>query len=121
MRLHLEMTVAAGKFTPYVYEGPVVRIGRSPQADLIVNGPTADAVSWEHAEIKLTAFGALLNDLQSTNGTFVNDRKISEQTLVKVGDVIQLGNTGPVLRVLELDLTPVKDRERRPPPEVATP
>ncbi|HEV3116213.1 MAG TPA: FHA domain-containing protein, partial [Gemmataceae bacterium] len=116
MKLHLEITAAAGKFTPFVHEGPLVRIGRSPQAELVVEGPTSDAVSWEHAEIKLTAFGALLNDLHSTNGTFVNDKRIGEQTLINAGDLIQLGNTGPVLRVLELDLTPATERERRLPP-----
>ena len=63
-------------------------IGREPPADLVVPAPQ---VSARHAEIRHLG-GDLysLVDLGSSNGTFVNDRRIQSAT-VRVGDRIRLG------------------------------
>jgi pSer/pThr/pTyr-binding forkhead associated (FHA) protein len=39
-----------------------------------------------------------LNDLLSSNGTFVNGRRIAQSVLLRDGDEIQLGLGGPTLR-----------------------
>lgn len=49
-------------------------------------------MSAEHAEIVCTASGFVINDLGSTNGVFVNARRISSQELVD-NDVFKLGKT----------------------------
>jgi hypothetical protein len=49
-------------------------------------------MSTEHAEIVCTASGFVINDLGSTNGTFVNARRVSSQELVD-NDVFKLGKT----------------------------
>ena len=54
---------------------PNVRIGASPDNDLVL---TDRAVSRRHAEIRMTPNGLLLRDLGSTNGTFINDVRITE-------------------------------------------
>ena len=54
---------------------PNVRIGTSPDNDLVL---TDRAVSRRHAEIRMTPNGLLLRDLGSTNGTFINDVRITE-------------------------------------------
>jgi hypothetical protein len=49
-------------------------------------------MSTEHAEIICSASGFVLNDLGSTNGTYVNSRRVSSHELVD-NDVFKLGKT----------------------------
>jgi hypothetical protein len=49
-------------------------------------------MSTEHAEIVCSASGFVLNDLGSTNGTYVNSRRVSSHELVD-NDVFKLGKT----------------------------
>ena len=69
--------------------GPVTTIGRQPGNDVLLQEP---AVSRRHAEIVETDAGYLLRDLYSSNGTFVNDKRIPEQEYrLSDGDRIRLG------------------------------
>lgn len=63
-------------------------MGRAPRADFIVE---AALVSRLHCQFRLTHEGALtVEDLGSTNGTFVNDEKINEASLA-AGDRVRVG------------------------------
>ncbi len=62
-------------------------IGRRPYNDIVVDHL---AVSGEHAVIQVTGEEAVLEDLGSTNGTFVNGRAVRKHTLAD-GDVIEIG------------------------------
>jgi EAL domain-containing protein (putative c-di-GMP-specific phosphodiesterase class I) len=64
------------------------RVGRRPGLDLTL--PVA-SVSSEHAEIYRIGDDLYIRDLQSTNGTFVNRRRISEEA-VRHGDVIHFAD-----------------------------
>ena len=48
--------------------GPSYRIGRNPEADVVLDDPR---VSWQHAVLRWEHDGWLLEDTNSTNGTFV--------------------------------------------------
>ena len=77
-------------------------LGRSAENTFQVHDST---VSRRHAVISIDAAGtAWLTDLGSTNGTFVNGRRIALQTPVQVGDGsrIQLGSS-TLLKYLKLD------------------
>lgn len=50
------------------------------------------AVSRRHARIRVDGSGAVLEDLGSKNGTFVNDRRIEGPTPVRDGDQVRLGS-----------------------------
>jgi FHA domain len=50
-------------------------------------------VSARHARIEPRPEGAMVDDLGSTNGTFVNGSKVKRPKLAKVGDVIKIGAT----------------------------
>lgn len=67
--------------------GDIKTVGRAPRADFILDAPL---VSRLHC--RLTASGDRLEvlDLGSTNGTFVNDRRIKQATLTP-GDHVGVG------------------------------
>jgi pSer/pThr/pTyr-binding forkhead associated (FHA) protein len=50
-------------------------------------------VSARHARIEPRPEGAMVDDLGSTNGTFVNGSKLKRAQLAKAGDVIKIGAT----------------------------
>jgi pSer/pThr/pTyr-binding forkhead associated (FHA) protein len=49
--------------------------------------------SARHARIEPRPEGAWVDDLGSTNGTFVNDKRLKRAQLAKVGDIIRIGAT----------------------------
>lgn len=55
-----------------------ITIGRRPYNDLVLENP---AVSGEHADLKLTLNDWMLEDLNSTNGTFVNGQPVKKHFL----------------------------------------
>jgi len=63
-------------------------IGRSTNCDITFN---AETLSREHARLALQGNEVVLQDLHSTNGSFVNDNQIFEETGLKPGDVIRFG------------------------------
>ena len=58
-------------------------IGRSPQADLTIDSPSA---SWSHASIEHAERGLLVRDSGSTNGTYVDGVKVEDEDGVLVTD-----------------------------------
>jgi len=64
-----------------------VSIGRLPGNTVVIDHP---AVSGRHARVSREGSEYVLEDLQSTNGTFVHDKPIVRHTLLE-GDVIVLG------------------------------
>jgi hypothetical protein len=76
---------------PPIALGPrdTVSIGRSRSCDLRLPGGDA---SRRHAEIEGGPDGFTISDLGSTNGTFVNDRRIQQHAL-QPGDRIEIGNS----------------------------
>jgi pSer/pThr/pTyr-binding forkhead associated (FHA) protein len=54
----------------------------------------AQTVSSRHAVIRLHGSTHELRDLKSTNGTFVNERRIERPTVLKDGDHVRFGAVG---------------------------
>jgi hypothetical protein len=67
--------------------GALNYVGRSPDSHVCIDSPE---VSREHALVAADVSGFVLRDLNSPNGTLVNDEKISEHPLVD-GDRITIG------------------------------
>jgi len=62
-------------------------IGRKPQNDIQIDNL---AISGEHAVLALVGNDAFIEDINSTNGTFVNGQQVKKQ-LLQNGDSIELG------------------------------
>lgn len=62
-------------------------LGRRPYNDIVVDNL---AVSGEHAALQAIGHGYFIEDLNSTNGTYINEQKIKRQIL-KNGDTIEIG------------------------------
>lgn len=71
-----------------------VLIGRDPQNDVVLDDRR---VSRKHAEVRLRLGRYTLYDLQSTNGTYVNGRRVAEKVLDD-GDKISVGGLEIVFR-----------------------
>lgn len=69
-------------------EGEVV-LGRAPEANISIND---NRISRKHISIAVSKGGSVLSDLGSTNGTFVNGRKIQTHVL-QDGDKVQLSSS----------------------------
>ena len=69
-------------------KGKCLKIGRRETNDVIIENVS---VSGNHAKVDSTENGGfMITDLNSTNGTFVNDKMITTHTL-KHGDIISVG------------------------------
>ncbi len=66
----------------------VMIIGKSSKADIVLEDPS---VSSMHAELFQENGYWVLQDLESTNGTFLNGQMLSEPRVVMPGDFIQFG------------------------------
>jgi two-component system cell cycle response regulator len=63
-------------------------VGRGEECSIQIND---HSVSRRHARIENAADGFYVHDLQSTNGTFVNDRPVTD-ALLHDGDYLRVGN-----------------------------
>ena len=71
------------------FRGGVLHIGREPSFEMTLTDPR---VSRSHARLLKTPQGHVIEDLSSTNGTYVNGHRINRQAL-RSGDRIQVGDT----------------------------
>ncbi len=70
--------------------GESILIGRTPDATLDLHD---QYMSSRHAVIARTPSGYVVEDLGSTNGTYVNDRRITAPTPITPADTLRIGRT----------------------------
>lgn len=87
-RYGLRVVTGVSEFALYPLEG-TLRIGRAAECDLTLNDPS---VSRAHAIVEIAGERPTVRDLGSTNGTFVNGKRIESKTL-RDGDELRFGNT----------------------------
>jgi pSer/pThr/pTyr-binding forkhead associated (FHA) protein len=78
---------ADASFTFRILPGSIKTMGRSPGAEFIVE---AAMVSRLHCRLTAGATELQVNDLESTNGTFVNGQRVTQASL-KTGDKLGVG------------------------------
>ena len=87
-RAYLIVLTGDGVGSMFRIEGESI-IGRSSTANVRLND---DGVSRRHARLIQKGSSVVIEDLNSANGTFVNDEQITERTL-RDGDKIRIGST----------------------------
>jgi pilus assembly protein CpaF len=72
----------------YPLEGDQLTIGRDSSNGVAINDPE---VSRRHSRLMFQGGKYVLEDLGSTNGTFVNGQRLAGPVVLKPGDVVSLG------------------------------
>lgn len=85
------------------FEMPRVTIGRDPTSVLRFDMSDEREVSTRHAEITEEEGMYVISDRESTNGTWVNGARVRGSRRLYPGDLVQLGRSGPKLRVVAID------------------
>ena len=67
-----------------------VVLGRSPDADVLLDDPYA---SMFHLRLTMDGDTISLADLGTTNGTYVNGRRVTSAVALNAGDSVQVGKT----------------------------
>ncbi|HEV8122612.1 MAG TPA: trypsin-like peptidase domain-containing protein [Gemmatimonadales bacterium] len=81
------------------FSEPFIQIGRHPHCDLRFDADRDLDVSSRHSSVTMQAEMYTLRDLGSTNGTYINGKRLTADHVLVNGDVIQFGKTGPRLEV----------------------
>ncbi len=92
-------------------------IGRAPDCRLRFDPHADSQASAHHCQIECTDGRFYIVDLSSTNGTLVNEAKVTRQVL-GAGDVITFGRGGPAAR---FGITPAAPPPAPPPPVPSRP
>lgn len=106
MRIRFQIDLPPAESFPWEHDGPRLTVGRLADCDLSFRGPMGEIVSGRHAQILWSANGAVLTDLGSTNGTFLNGVRLTQPAVLNVGDQILLGQAGPRLDVILIEAAP---------------
>jgi FHA domain-containing protein len=68
-----------------------VTLGRGGQNDFVLDGD--EFASARHARVEMRGDGVWVQDLDSTNGTFVNGTRVAGAQRLDAGDVLRVGET----------------------------
>ncbi|MFW7414902.1 FHA domain-containing protein FhaB/FipA [Demequina sp. SO4-18] len=92
---HLAVTAGALKGTTIPLGSAPILIGRSPTCTLVIDD---DYCSARHCRVFPESEGWMVEDLGSTNGTFLDNQRVDDPMPFKRGDKLRLGGTTLELR-----------------------
>lgn len=87
-----QLVVRKGPKPGQVYPllAPTVTVGRDPMSDIVLNDPE---VSRYHAQLMETVDGYTINDMGSTNGTYISGKRIDDEpVLLQAGQDVAFGS-----------------------------
>ena len=119
-----KLTLLLGRRTmqAYDFKQPSIIVGRDDGADVLIDNAS---VSRRHAEIRLGDEGWVVEDLGSSNGTYLKGQKISGAQSIGLGDEIGFGKFsivfGKALGEGEVPLATPSPMADRPAPAVQPP
>lgn len=79
----------------HLLRGETTTIGRAVECDIVI---TSKRVSREHARLLREGRRVMLEDLGSTNGTFLNDERLLEPLELRDGDTVGVGDVKFIFR-----------------------
>jgi anti-anti-sigma factor len=95
--LGLRVETPDGQVREASFDAPTLIVGRSERADVSVSD---QSVSRQHARFTRRAGTWHVEDLGSRNGTRVNNGSVSGQIAVKAGDLVTVGDTKLLIRLV---------------------
>lgn len=99
--------------TVFPLASSTVALGREEGVGITIQDPE---VSRQHARISQQAGGYILEDLGSTNGTYLNGVQITGPQPLRPGDTIGLGQTALVFQQADTKAMPAQPTARPAPP-----
>jgi pSer/pThr/pTyr-binding forkhead associated (FHA) protein len=90
MQYQLTYLSGTNKGLTVEFSQKAVFIGRDADNDMVID---ESHVSGDHAKLVSRDEQVFIEDLGSTNGTFVNGRRITSPVVLNTGDTVQLGTT----------------------------
>lgn len=99
MRVEFRISTGARAGEREVFDKSVIAIGRHPINDLRFDVEKDVDVSSKHAEIRVVGDRVTLHDLGSTNGTFVNGKRVAREQVLTPGDIVAFGAEGARVEV----------------------
>ena len=106
--LRIELQYQGETLATYETGNDQVSVGRNPNNDIHIDNL---AVSGSHARIKKVMNAYFIEDMGSTNGTFVNEKKIDKYELLD-GDEVIIGKHSLVFRYLTNPAAPQQDLDK---------
>lgn len=87
---HYRLTIRQGATPGKEFElsREVMIIGRDLKCEIVINDPE---ISRNHTRLTAQAEGYLVEDLNSTNGSFVNSQRVTDPKIMHPGDLLGLG------------------------------
>jgi len=119
--MSFKLSVRQGPRPNLVFEldKPSYVIGREAGNDLVIEDPQ---VSRRHAQLTQQGSSYLIEDIGSTNGTYVNGKRVTAPTLLMNGDMVGLADTVIIAVQVSLpvsgEATVVSDAAHYSPPTV---
>lgn len=80
----------------YYYVQPIVNVGRGATNDLSINNET---ISSHHARLAYNLSQWWLQDLNSTNGTYINGQRLMASMVLTTGDMIGFGEVNLMVSI----------------------
>jgi hypothetical protein len=109
--IYIEARLENGREFKYYFWQTEITIGRNVNCDVAIMD---DAISAHHARISYHHAQWWLEDLHSTNGTFINNDRVSVPTVIISGDQIKCGNTVFDVRMDSADANPSSVKKFQP-------
>jgi hypothetical protein len=90
-RLVVLKSTAIDENTEFVLDSAGISIGRGGPNEVRLDGD--DFASAQHARVEPRRDGVWIEDVGSTNGTFVNGVRLSKARKLAIGDLVRVGET----------------------------
>ena len=91
VRLVVQRSPSLDEGDEFPVDSAPLTVGRGGQNDLVLGGD--DFASARHARVEVRGDGVWVQDLDSTNGTYVNGARVAGAQRLDTGDVLRVGET----------------------------
>jgi hypothetical protein len=91
VRLVVQRSPSLEEGDEFPIDSAPVTVGRGGQNDLVLEGD--EFASARHARIEARGDGVWVQDLDSTNGTYVNGARVAGAQRLDAGDILRVGET----------------------------